>query len=169
MAKFNATLPTAILDDVNFLERNAIDIFKGMTKAGAKVAAANMKANATRAFRGNTAAKMNAKLKITKPYETKKREITTAARYYGYIPKKGGGQFYLSQKGRKNGPYPGIPTKLLGNLAEYGVRSRAMPRQLRAYWDGHKHPFVRPAFSDTNGITSAMLKAQKELSKGLLQ
>jgi len=169
MAKFNAGLPTDILENVNFVENNAIDIFKGMTKAGAEVAAENMKANATRAFKGSTASKMNAKLKITKPYETRKREITTAARYYGYIPKSGGGQFYLSQKGRKYGPYPGIPVSLLGNLVEYGVKSRTMPRQFRRYWDGQKHPFVRPAFSDTNGITDAMLKAQQELSKGLLK
>ena len=164
MAKFVAALPTEVLKDVDFLQNNCIDIFKGMTKAGAQVAAQNMKAGALRAFKGDTAAKMNTKLKVTKSYETKKGEITTAARYYGYIARKDGSRVKI-----KGNFYPGVPIPLLGNLVEFGVKSSRMPQQFKEYWDGQKHPFVRPAFSDTRGISEAMLQTQKELSKGLLE
>ena len=164
MAKFTAGLPTDILKDVSFLEKNALDIFKGMTKAGAKVAAENMKVGATRAFKGDTAVRINSKLRVTRSYETRKKEITTKAAYYGYLPKKDGRKVKV-----KGGFYPGVPVPLLCNLVEYGTSSAIMPKQFKKYWDGQKRPFARPAFSDTGGITAAMLKAQKELSGGLLE
>ena len=164
MAKFTAELPTDILKDVNFVERNAIDIFKGMTKAGAEVAAENMRQGASRSFKHGVGAKMNSKLKVTKSYETRKREIATKAAYYGYIPRKDGRRVKI-----KHGYYPGVPAPLLVNLVEFGTSSQKMPRQFKHYWDGQKKPFVRPAFSDTGGITRAMLKAQKELSGGILE
>ena len=170
MATFKAEAPTDVLKDVNFLERNAIDIFKGMTKAGAEVAAENIKANANRTFKNGMAAKVNAKLKVTKPYETRKHEIATGARYYGYLQtKRHDGSFSIKVKGKKYGPYPGLPASILANLAEYGTSSRAMPAQFREYWNGVKRPFIRPAFSNSAPIENAMLKAQKELSKGILE
>lgn len=164
MAKFTAELPTDILKEVNFVEKNAIDIFKGMTKAGAEVAAENMRQGANRAFKHGVGAKMNSKLKVTKSYETRKKEITTKAAYYGYIPRKDGRRVKI-----KGNYYPGVPAPLLGNLVEFGTSSTKMPRQFKEYWDGQKKPFVRPAFSDTGRITAAMLNAQKELSGGILK
>ena len=163
MAKFVAQLPTDILKDVNFLEKNCFEIFGGMTKAGAQHAGENMKARATKAFKSGVGAKVASKMKITKTYETKKKEITTKAAFYGYIPRKDGTRVKI-----KGNYYSGVPVPLLCNLVEYGVKSSAMPKQFKEYWDGQKHPFARPAFSDTNGIQAAMLKAQKELSGGLL-
>lgn len=168
MAKFEAQLPTEILREIETVERNALDIFKGMTKAGAQYAVENMKANAAKAFRGGVGAKVAAKAKVTKPYITRKNEITTKAAFYGYIEKSDGKAFYMSQKGKKFGPYPGIPVPLLCNLAEFGASSARMPGPFRRYWNGNKHPIKRPAFSNSKGIEAAMLKAQKQLSGGLL-
>ncbi len=168
MAKFEMLAPTEILNEIQTVERKSLDIFKGMTKAGAKVAAEAMKANAAKAFKGGTGAKVAAKVKVTKPYVTKKDEITTKAAFYGYIAKSDGKPFYMSQRGKKTGPYPGIPVPLLCNLAEFGASSASMPGPFRRYWNGQKHPIKRPAFSNTAGIADAMLKAQKELSGGLL-
>lgn len=170
MATFTAEAPTDVLKDVNFLEKNAIDIFKGMTKAGAEVAAENIKSNAGRTFKNGMAAKVNAKLKVTKPYETKKHEIATGARYYGYLTtNRHKGSFSIKIKGKQYGPYPGLPAAILANLAEYGTSSKAMPAQFKEYWDGVKKPFIRPAFSNSASIEKAMMKAQKKLSKGILE
>lgn len=169
MAKFEMLAPTEILNEIQSIERNSLDIFKGMTQAGAKVAAEGMKANATKAFKGGTGGKIAAKVKVTKPYVTKKNEVTTKAAFYGYIAKSDGKPFYMSQRGKKTGPYPGIPVPLLCNLAEFGASSASMPGQFRRYWNGQKRPIKRPAFSNTAGIEDAMLKAQKQLSGGLLE
>lgn len=168
MAKFEMQAPTEILKQIQTVEHNSLDIFKGMTKAGAEVAAEAMRANATKAFRGGVGARIAAKAKVTKPYLTKKNEITTKAAFYGYIAKSDGKPFYMSQRGKKSGPYPGIPVPLLCNLVEFGASSASMPGPFRRYWNGHKHPIKRPAFSNTSAIEKAMLKAQKELSGGLL-
>lgn len=165
MATFTAELPTDILKDVNFIETNAIDIFKGTTKAGAEVAAENMRTRVNHAFRSNVAQKINSKLRITKSYETRKREITTAARYYGYIPRENGSTVKI--KGKYG--YPGVPVPLLLALKDEGRSvSYTMPASLRGYWTRTKYPIIRPAFADGR-IEEAMLKAQKELSGGLLE
>lgn len=166
MAKFTAELPTDILKDVDFLQNNAVDIFKGMTKAGAEVAAENMKSRARHAFRGDVATKVNAGLKVTKPYETKRREIATGARYYGYIKKKDGRPFKV--KGHSYNQ--GVPIPLLVSLADAGKSiSSTMVPQFRRYWNGVKYPIVTPAFANSAPIEAAMLKTQKELSGGLLE
>ena len=165
MAKFTAELPTDILKDVNFLENNAIDIFKGMTKAGAEVAAENMKRRVGQAFKSDVAAKINSRLRVTKSYETRKKEIATAARFYGYIPRKNGSKVKI--KGKYG--YGGVPVPLLVALKDQG-RSVAftMPAPLRGYWTRTKYPITVPAFADGR-IEQVMLKAQKELSGGLLE
>lgn len=169
MARFEAGLPTDILNDVDFLKANAVDIFKGMTKAGAKVAGDNMKRRVKSALRSGVGDKVNSKLRITKSYETKKKEITTAARYYGYVTKKDGKPFYITKSGKKYGPYPGVPAALLVNLADSGksIKSTMVPQFLE-YWNGIKYPIVTPAFAD-RAIETAMLKEQERLSKGLLK
>lgn len=167
MAKFEATLPTEILNDVKFIERNCAEIFGGMTKAGAEKAAENMRQRVSQSFRGGLADKVNSKLKVTKTYENKSKEIVTSAKYYGYIStdKK---PFYLSQRGKKYGPYPGIPVTILMRLKEGGLKSSNMPAPFKKYWGSQRYRIKDPAFADTQGIRAAMLKAQKQLSGGLL-
>lgn len=170
MAKFEAQLPTDILKDVDFLAKNAVEIFGGMTKAGAEVAAENMKQRARKALKSNIAGAVANKIKVTKTYETKKREIATAARAYGYVPKKDGKPFVLKKNGKTYTYNQGVPAPLLLNLADQGksIASTMVP-QFRDYWMGIKYPIVIPAFADTQGIEAAMLKAQEKLSGGLLK
>ena len=166
MAKFEAGLPTDILKDVEFVENNAVDIFKGMTKAGAEVAAQNMRNRVGHAFKGSVAVQSNAGLKVTKPYETKRREIATGARFYGYIPKKDGKPFKVKGYSYNQG----VPRPLLVALADEGKSvSSSMVRVFRDYWNGHKYPITIPAFANSAPIEAAMLKAQKELSGGRLE
>jgi len=164
MAKFEQELPTDILKDFDFLQNNAINIFGKMTRAGAEVAKRQIANNAERAFDSKTAAKLNSKLRITKTYDTPSDGgINTKVAYYGYIPRSDGKRVKI-----KGGSYPGVPAPLLARLREYGARSGGnMPEPFKKYWT--KRPFVRPAFDDKSGIEKAMLKAQKELSGGLLE
>lgn len=164
MAKFEQELPTDILKDFDFLQNNAINIFGKMTRAGAEVAKRQIANNAERAFDSKTAAKLNSKLRITKTYDTPSDGgINTKVAYYGYIPRSDGKRVKI-----KGGSYPGVPAPLLARLREYGARSGGnMPEPFKKYWA--KRPFVRPAFDDKSGIEKAMLKAQKELSGGLLE
>lgn len=163
MAKFEAGLPTDILNDVDFVSSHSVKIFGGMTRAGAKIAKQNLEANTKRAFNGKLASAMTSKLKITRTYETPSdKGINTKVAFYGYIPRKNGSKVKIKGKYA----YNGVPAPLLAALREYGASSSgAMPEQFKKYW--RKHVFVRPAFED-KGIGEAMLKAQKELSGGLL-
>lgn len=164
MAHFTAELPNDLIKDFDFLQENALKIFGEMTRAGAKVVKRQIATNASRAFDGKTAAKLNKKLKITRTYQTPSDGgINTKVAYYGYIPRKDGSKVKI-----KGGSYPGVPAPLLASLREFGARNAGnMPDALKRYWT--KRPFVRPAFGNKNAIKDAMLKAQKELSGGLLE
>lgn len=164
MAKFEVQLPTEILKDADFLAKNAVKIFEGMTTAGAKEVKGYIEQGAKQVFRPATAAKLNAKLKVTRPYETPSDGgINTKVAFYGYIPRSDGSKVKV-----KGGYYSGVPAPLLARLREYGASgSGAMPPEFKKYWT--KKPFVRPAFQKTAAIEKAMLKAQKELSGGLLE
>lgn len=164
MAKFIAELPTDIIKDFDFVRNNAANIFGKMTKAGAEVVKRQIATNAGRVFKPATAAKLNQKLRITKTYDTPSDGgINTKVAYYGYIPRSDGKKVKI-----KGGSYPGVPAPLLAALREFGAKgSGGMPEEFKEYWT--KKPFVRPAFENKGAIEDAMLKVQKELSKGLLQ
>lgn len=164
MAHFTQELPTDILKDFDFLQKNAIEIFGGMTRAGANVVKRQIATNASRVFKPKTAAKLNKRLKITRTYETPSDGgINTKVAYYGYIPREDGKPVKI-----KGGTYKGVPAPLLAALREFGAKSSGgMPAEFREYWT--KKPFVRPAFDNKMEIEKAMLQAQKELSGGLLQ
>lgn len=163
MAKFEAGLPTDILNDVDFISSNSVKIFGEMTRAGAKVAKKNIENNTHKAFNGKLASQMTSKLKLTRTYETPSdKAINTKVAFYGYIPRKNGSKVKIKGKYA----YDGVPAPLLAALREYGASSGgAMPIQFKEYW--RKHAFVRPAFED-KGIEKAMLQTQKQLSGGLL-
>ena len=164
MAKFVMELPNDILKDVEFVQKNAISIFGEMTQAGAQVAKDAMAQGAQKAFYPDTARKMNEHLVITKVYNTRRdKAINTKVAYYGYIPKENGKPFKIRGK-----PEPkGVPAPFLAALREYGGSLGNMPDQFKKYWQA-KVPFIRPAFANSAPIEKAMLKKQKELSKGLL-
>ena len=166
---FEIMLPENLMSDIDFLSKNAKEIFKGVAKAGAEQAAENMKPRALKAFKPQTGPKVNQKLVVTKPYITRNGTINCAARYYGYIPLKSGKQWYQKKNGKVYGPYPGVPAGLLVALADQGRSiGSEMPQQFRDYWYGTKYPIITPAFNAQN-VMDAMRKAQEKLSGGRLK
>lgn len=168
MAKFKATLPDDVIKDTNFLIDNGLEIFKGMTKAGAQVAEKHISSGTNKAFRPDVAAAMRKKLKVTKSYITKSDGgINTKVAFYGYIPKKKLSKDGAAFKIRGWETKLGVPAPFLAALREYGGSLGAMPDQFQRYWR-KKVPFVRPAFEKKSEIDRAMHKAQKKLSGGIL-
>jgi hypothetical protein len=138
MAKFEMELPTDILDDFKKIYDNADEIFGGMTKAGAEVALSNVKANAPAGWRGS--AIMN-NIGLTRTYKTPSDGgINTKVIISGYFTNRNGVR---------------TPAPLVANVFEYGSTKFS------------KQPFFRKSFRKAQ-IEKAMLKAQRELSGGLL-
>jgi hypothetical protein len=139
MAKFTLELPTDIMDDFKRIYGNSDKIFGGMTEAGAKVALENVKANAPAGWKSS--AIMN-NIGLTRTYKTPSDDgINTKVIISGY---------FINHNGVKT------PAPLVANVFEYGSTKFA------------KKPFFRKSFRKSQ-IEQAMLKAQKELSGGLLE
>lgn len=140
MAKFQLELPTEIMSDIQKISDNSEKIFGEMTKAGAEVVMANMRASVPKSFHGSNI--MNC-LRMTRTYKTPSDGgINTKVGFYGYFQNK---------KGKT------VPAELVCNVFEYG----------RSGSPFKKHPFIRKAFKKGQ-IEQAMLKAQKSASGGLL-
>lgn len=138
MAKFEMELPNEILKQFEKISKNTDAIFGGMTKAGAEVVYNNVKSNILSGFANSDI--MNC-LQITKVYKTPSDDgINTKVAFYGY---------FINENGVRT------PAPLVVNVFEYGSSKFA------------KRPFFRRSFKKSQ-IESAMLKAQKELSGGLL-
>ena len=138
MAKFEMMLPDDVMKDFNKIYKNADEIFGGMTKAGAEVALSNVKANVPSGWK-NSAIMKN--IKITKVYKTPTDDgINTKVIISGYF---------------KNSNGVMTPAPLVANIFEYGSSKFT------------KQPFFRKSFRKAQ-IEKAMLKAQKELSGGIL-
>lgn len=140
MAKFQMELPDQLLKDFERIYGSTEKIFGGMTKAGAEVVMRNIQANAPEAIKHSN---MMDCLRLTRTYKTPSDGgINTQAMFSGY---------FKNEKGEMT------PAPLVANLFEYGSSKREYP----------KHPFLRKSFRQSQ-IEKAMLKAQKELSGGLL-
>ena len=138
MAKFEMELPNEILKQFEKISKNTDAIFGGMTKARAEVVYNNVKSNIPSGFANSDI--MNC-LQITKVYKTPSDDgINTKVAFYGY---------FINENGVRT------PAPLVVNVFEYGSSKFA------------KRPFFRRSFKKSQ-IESAMLKAQKELSGGLL-
>lgn len=138
MAKFTLELPTDIMKDIQRIEADSEKIFGGMTKAGAEVALEAVKANAPSGWRDSGI--LN-NIGLTRTYKTPSDDgINTKVIISGY---------FIDENGVRT------PAPLVANVFEYG--SSKFPKQ----------PFFRRSFRKGQ-IESAMLKAQKELSGGLL-
>lgn len=154
MAKFEFVMPDEVIKDFEKIYKNTDKIFGGMTKAGAEVVQSNIK---------NTAPhpQIAANTKLSKVYKTPSDGgINTKVYFSGYIPFKGNRKTF-KRRGRKGGSVytttEGVPVAFLAQIYEYGRSSAPFP----------KKPFFRKAFNKAQ-IESAMKKAQKELSGGLL-
>lgn len=139
MAKFTMELPNEIMKDIEFINNNSDKIFGEMTKAGAETVVKNVRTNIPKGFADSDI--MNC-LKITKIYKTPSDDgINTKVAFYGY---------FINSNGVRT------PAPLVANVFEYGSSKFT------------KKPFFRRSFIKTQ-IEQAMLKAQKEYSRGLLE
>lgn len=161
MAKFNLELPNEIMKDVQQLERDAEKIFSGMVEAGAEVVKSNMKSNAPTSELSN-------RVKVSKTYKTPTDGGINRKVYVGgYIPFKGNrNSVTIPAKGRQYTNKKGVPAGFVAMMYEYGSSNRETTEgENRGVFP--KRPFVRKSFRKAQ-IEKAMLKAQKELSGGLL-
>lgn len=139
MAKFVMELPKEIIKDIEYINKNSNKIFGEMTQAGAEVTVRNVKTNIPKGFANSDI--MNC-LKITKVYKTPSDDgINTKVAFYGYFTNKNGVK---------------TPAPLVANVYEYGSSKFT------------KKPFFRRSFNKAQ-IEKAMLQAQKQYSKGLLE
>lgn len=140
MAKFEMELPDDILKDVTFVEKRALTIFGGMTKAGAEYVRNEVISGMPA---GMKKAGLASGVKVTRTYRTPSDDgINNKVVMGGYFVNKNG----------VNTPIP-----LVANLFEYGSSRSNYP----------KHPFFRKAFRKSE-IEAIMKAKQKELSGGLL-
>ena len=138
MAKFSFEVPREIMKDFEELYGDTERIFGGMTRAGAEVVLQNVRRNAPPNWHKSKIMKC---IKLTRTYHTPSDDgISTKVIIDGY---------FINRNGVKT------PAPLVANVTEYG--SVKQP----------KRPFFRKSFKK-NEIERAMLKAQKELSGGLL-
>ena len=161
MAKFNLELPNDIIKEVQQINDNADAIFGGMVQAGAEVVAENIKSAAP-------IPELKSRVKISKTYKTPTDDGINAKVYVGgYIPFKGNRTSITTHaKGKQYTNKKGVPAGFVAMMYEYGSSERSTT-------DGEnrgvfpKKPFVRKSFKRKQ-IEEAMLKAQKELSGGIL-
>ena len=154
MAKFEIELPDGIIKDFKKIYDNSEKIFGGMTKAGAQVVLDNVKTSVP-------LRSMASHVKFSKTYKTPSDGgINTKVYFSGYLPFKGSRKTFV-RRGRKGSDVytttKGVPVAFLAMLYEYGRSSSPFPYR----------PFLRPSFKKSQ-IEKAMLKAQNELSGGLL-
>ena len=145
MARVKVELPTEVLKDIEFIDKNYKNIFGKMTKAGAEVAYKNIVNNVPAGMKQS--AELMSCLRISKVYETPSDQaINTKVLFSGY---------FTNENGVKT------PAPLIANIFEYG----------RSFESKHggivKQPFLRRSFN-RNQIQRAMLDAQRKESKGLL-
>lgn len=153
MARFKMELPTEIIKQMETVNKNADKIFGEMTKAGAEVAAQNMRANAP--------SDLQPYVRVGKTFKTPSDNgINTEAYVSGYIPFSDPNRKYFSRAGGNGKTYKttlGVPAEFLANLYEYGRSTSPFP----------KKPFLRKSFNKGQ-IEEAMLLAQAKASGGLL-
>jgi len=142
MGSFKVQLPTEIIREMESVATNYEKIFGGMTQAGAAVVRSMVESNVPEAMRSSD---IMSCLKTTVTYKTPSDDgINTKVAFYGY---------FNNEKGVKT------PAPLVCNMFEYGSSE--------AHKNYPKQPFMRKSFNK-GAITSAMMKAQRELSGGLL-
>lgn len=141
MAAFEEQLPTELMEQFEFLDKNTETMLKEMTREGARKVLANVKSNVPQSFRKSGIMKC---LKLTRSYKTPSDDgINTKVAFYGY---------FNNEDGRRT------PAPMVCNLFEYGRSSPNPPYP--------KHPFMRRSFVSSE-IESAMEKVQdKYLPKG---
>lgn len=140
MATFEEQLPTELMKQFEFLDKNTDTMLKEMTRAGAKKVLANVRANVPPSFHSSGIMRC---LKLTRSYKTPSDDgINTKVAFYGY---------FTNEDGKRT------PAPLVCNLFEYGrSKGPSYPR----------HPFMRRSFV-SGEIEAAMKKVEERyLPKG---
>lgn len=139
MASFEEQLPTELVEQFEFLDKNTETMLKQMTREGAKKVLANVKSNVPQSFGKSGIMKC---LKLTRSYKTPSDDgVATKVAFYGY---------FTNEDGKRT------PAPLVCNLFEYGRSNSQYPR----------HPFMRRSFVASE-IEAAMKKVEeKYLPKG---
>lgn len=139
MAEFEEQLPTELVKQFEFLDKNTDTMLKEMTREGAKKVLANVKSNVPQSFAKSGIMKC---LKLTRSYKTPSDDgVATKVAFYGY---------FTNEDGKKT------PAPLVCNIFEYGRSNSPYPR----------HPFMRRSFVASE-IEAAMKKVEeKYLPKG---
>ena len=138
MAEFEEQLPTELMEQFEFLDKNTDTMLKEMTREGAKKVLANVKSNVPQSFVKSSIMKC---LKLTRSYKTPSDDgVATKVAFYGY---------FENEDGKKT------PAPLVCNLFEYGRSNSPYPR----------HPFMRKSFKKGQ-IEAAMMKVQDRYIKG---
>ena len=133
MATFEEQIPTELMEQFEFLDKNTETMLKEMTREGAKKVLANVKSNVPQSFHNSDIMKC---LKLTRSYRTPSDDgVATKVAFYGY---------FTNEDGKKT------PAPLVCNLFEYGrSNGPSYPR----------HQFMRRSFV-SGEIESAMKKVQ---------
>lgn len=150
MAKFQAELPTELMNTFEMVGANAQKMLGDMTRAGAEVVHVNVIANVPDAFRHSD---IMSCLQVTKTYRTPSDDgINTKVAFYGYFkPKHSVGPKWIATRGHDK-----MAAELVCDVFEYGRSGHYFP----------KHPFIRKSFRKDQ-IEAAMLKVQdKYIPKG---
>ena len=139
MAAFEEQLPTELMKQFDFLDKNTDTMLKAMTREGARQVMDNVMSNVPLSFLKSGIMKC---LKLTRSYKTPSDDgVATKVAFYGY---------FMNHDGKKT------PAPLVCNLFEYGRSNLPYP----------KHPFMRKSFKKGQ-IEAAMMKVQdKYLPKG---
>lgn len=151
MARFEAELPNDLIKQLGALEHDTEKLLGEMTKAGAKVVADSMKANAPNDLKPY--------VKTTRVYKTPSDGgINTKIYVSGYIPFSDPNRKGFSRRNRSGGKMyttnQGVPADFLAILYEYGRSTSPFP----------KKPFMRKAFKSKE-IEKAMLTIQEAYFK----
>ncbi len=139
MARFDAEMPTELLNLFYELGAETQEMLGEMTQAGAEVVLKSVQANVPASFRDSD---IMTCLKITQVYKTPSDDgVNTKVAFYGY---------FVNKEGET------VPAPLVCNVMEYG-RSTSPVK---------KHPFMRKSFKKKE-IEAAMQKVQdKYIPKG---
>ena len=139
MARFDAEMPTELLNLFYELGAETQEMLGEMTQAGAEVVLKSVQSNVPASFRDSD---IMTCLKITQVYKTPSDDgVNTKVAFYGY---------FVNKEGET------VPAPLVCNVMEYG-RSTSPVK---------KHPFMRKSFKKKE-IEAAMQKVQdKYIPKG---
>lgn len=161
MAKFQLELPLEIIRDIEKVEKDTDKILGGMTKAGAEVVLNNAKSTVP-------IPELASHIKLSETYKTPSDDaINTKVYVSGYLPFSNGRTTFTRRAGgREYSTNKGVPAAFVANVYEYGTSNRQTDAGANR-GKMNKTPFFRKSFKKAQ-IESAMLKAQRQLSGGLL-